>query len=240
MEINIVHWIKSSHHHDKPVEPQCIGMINVYADFSTKLRRSGQLCCLALSLVLGLSGCISSPKALRQESQTMLEIYRGAVTEGHNDSGENDALQTTFEKKRDVGKYQTSMDGDKLKRDAKTQTPPLDINKALPVSNSHLKTDRDVQLAENRNQQATSPIPLHASFTRHAQNEIEQLFPRLPNPDILIYVHPHLSTAEQVPIPGYTTAMPLYERVHYAMPGDYIPARRSVNHPHPVHQPVRP
>ena len=58
------------------------------------------------------------------------------------------------------------------------------------------------------------------SYTRTAANELELLFPRLPNPDIYIHVLPHLATEARVPVPGYTTAVPLYERVEYALPGE--------------------
>lgn len=63
-------------------------------------------------------------------------------------------------------------------------------------------------------------------YTRTAANELELLFPRLPNPDIYIYVTPHLATDELVPVPGYTTAVPLYERVEYALPGEREQAAR--------------
>ena len=58
------------------------------------------------------------------------------------------------------------------------------------------------------------------SYTRTAQNEIEALFVRLPNPDLILYVFPHLATEEAIPIPGYSTVFPLYERVIYALPGE--------------------
>ena len=58
------------------------------------------------------------------------------------------------------------------------------------------------------------------SYTRTAQNEIEVLFVRLPNPDLILYVFPHLATEEAIPIPGYSTVFPLYERVVYALPGE--------------------
>lgn len=61
----------------------------------------------------------------------------------------------------------------------------------------------------------------NAAFTRDAANELELLFPRVPNPDVLIYVYPHLATAARVPVPGYTTAVPLFDRVEYALPGDF-------------------
>lgn len=63
-----------------------------------------------------------------------------------------------------------------------------------------------------------------AGYTRTAYNELEMLFPRLPNPTLVMYVFPHLAGPERVPVPGYATAFPLYERVEYALPGE-VPAR---------------
>lgn len=65
-----------------------------------------------------------------------------------------------------------------------------------------------------------------AAFSRSAYNEIELLFPRLPNPTLVMYVDPHLTTAGY-PVPGYTTAFPLYEKVEYALPGEAPPPARS-------------
>ena len=58
------------------------------------------------------------------------------------------------------------------------------------------------------------------AYTRTAANELELLFPRLPNPDVYIYVPAHLATELRIPVPGYTTAVPLYDRVEYALPGE--------------------
>ena len=58
------------------------------------------------------------------------------------------------------------------------------------------------------------------SYTRTAENEIKTLFVRLPNPDLVLYVFPHLATGDEVPIPGYSTVFPMYERVIYALPGE--------------------
>ncbi len=57
-------------------------------------------------------------------------------------------------------------------------------------------------------------------FTRTAQNEIYSQFKRLPNPDLVMYVFPHLAGSDPAPVPGYTTVFPLYQRVQYAMPGE--------------------
>ena len=69
-------------------------------------------------------------------------------------------------------------------------------------------------------------------YTRTAANELELLFPRLPNPDVFIYVPAHLATELRVSVPGYTTAVPLYDRVEYALPGEGT-AARSLSEPPP-------
>ena len=56
-------------------------------------------------------------------------------------------------------------------------------------------------------------------YTRDAADEINSQFPRLPNPDLVIYVFPHLS-GTGYPVPGYSTVIPMYETVEYAMPGE--------------------
>lgn len=56
-------------------------------------------------------------------------------------------------------------------------------------------------------------------YSRDSHNEIESQFPRLPNPDLVMYVFPHLSE-QGYPVPGYSTVIPLYETVEYALPGE--------------------
>jgi len=58
------------------------------------------------------------------------------------------------------------------------------------------------------------------NFTRNQTNEITNLFPQLPNPQLVMYVYPHLASEDEVPVPGYTTAFSLYEKNHYALPGE--------------------
>lgn len=71
-------------------------------------------------------------------------------------------------------------------------------------------TDREAQSALSQN----------ASYTRSAESEIDRQFKRLPDPDLIMYVFPHLAGRDPVPIPGYSTVFPFYSRVHYAMPGE--------------------
>ena len=61
------------------------------------------------------------------------------------------------------------------------------------------------------------------SYSRDANSEIQQQFPRLPNPDLVMYVFPHM-TVGNVPVPGYSTVFPFYSRVQYALPGERVGA----------------
>ncbi len=61
------------------------------------------------------------------------------------------------------------------------------------------------------------------SYSRDANSEIQQQFPRLPNPDLVMYVFPHM-TVGNVPVPGYSTVFPFYSQVQYALPGELVGA----------------
>ncbi|MBC8210195.1 MAG: TIGR03751 family conjugal transfer lipoprotein [Gammaproteobacteria bacterium] len=60
-----------------------------------------------------------------------------------------------------------------------------------------------------------------AGYTRDANNEISQQFPRLPNPELRLYVFPHLSRKGH-PVPGYSSAYLMYEKDQYALPGEMV------------------
>ncbi|HBO3354290.1 TPA: TIGR03751 family conjugal transfer lipoprotein [Pseudomonas aeruginosa] len=68
--------------------------------------------------------------------------------------------------------------------------------------------------------QATPGV--QARYTRTAQTEVYSQFHRLPNPDLVLYVFPHLAGTDPVPVPGYSTIFPLYQRVQYARPGERV------------------
>jgi conjugative transfer region lipoprotein (TIGR03751 family) len=59
----------------------------------------------------------------------------------------------------------------------------------------------------------------YTAYTRTEQRELNGLFPRLPNPDLCMYVYPHLS-GEGSTVPGYTSCFPLYKQNQYALPGE--------------------
>ena len=57
------------------------------------------------------------------------------------------------------------------------------------------------------------------SYSRTQESEITQQFPRLPNPDMVMYLYPHLADGN-TPVPGYSTVFPFYSQMQYAMPGE--------------------
>ena len=58
------------------------------------------------------------------------------------------------------------------------------------------------------------------SYTRTVENETDNLFPALENPTLVMHVFPHLAGDERLPVPGYSTSFPLFERVEFALPGE--------------------
>ena len=78
----------------------------------------------------------------------------------------------------------------------------------------------------------------YSEYTRDSLNETKQLFPTLPNPTIVLYIHPHKvkdpNTGESLPVPGYATAFPLYNRVEFALPGELPSSRDPVSRPFPA------
>jgi conjugative transfer region lipoprotein (TIGR03751 family) len=59
-----------------------------------------------------------------------------------------------------------------------------------------------------------------AGYTRHANNELKTHFPKLNNPELVMYVFPHL-TKEGNPVPGYVSSFNLYaQSTLYALPGE--------------------
>ncbi|EHE1282148.1 TPA: TIGR03751 family conjugal transfer lipoprotein [Salmonella enterica] len=57
------------------------------------------------------------------------------------------------------------------------------------------------------------------SYSRTQESEISQQFPRLPNPDMVMFMYPHLADGS-APVPGYSTVFPFYSSPQYALPGE--------------------
>lgn len=58
-------------------------------------------------------------------------------------------------------------------------------------------------------------LPLPGSVYTSAD---KSKFHKLPNPELQLYISPHVAGQDEVPIPGYFTAFDAYERNYYALP----------------------
>ncbi len=94
--------------------------------------------------------------------------------------------------------------------------------KAIYEGHVNQMNARDPQVIRHAlgNRRLTTGEAALQGYTRDAFNEIDVLFPRLPNPTLVMYVFPHLTGETQAPVPGYATAFPMYEQVEYALPGE--------------------
>jgi len=61
---------------------------------------------------------------------------------------------------------------------------------------------------------------IYSGYVREADTELEILFPELLNPDIYMYVYPHIAGNGEAGVPGYMTKFPRYERKIFALPGE--------------------
>lgn len=69
-----------------------------------------------------------------------------------------------------------------------------------------------------------------AQLRRTLSDPLNNRFERLPNPDLVLYVFPHLAPG-RYPVPGYTTVFPMYESIQYAMPGEVAPRQAAKTPP---------
>lgn len=107
---------------------------------------------------------------------------------------------------------------------------PQDGPKMQQVYEDHFKNSGSAEIEKARAQICTrSGRAIHngdadlMGYTRTAHSEINTLFPRLPNPTLIMYIDPHLTHSGN-PVPGYSTAFPMYQQEHYALPGE-VPIR---------------
>lgn len=59
-----------------------------------------------------------------------------------------------------------------------------------------------------------------SQYVRDSKTELNSKFKKIPNPTLYMFVAPHISTQAGVPVPGYITEFTMWERDHYALPGE--------------------
>lgn len=82
----------------------------------------------------------------------------------------------------------------------------------------------DMRQILSQHNTSPSPTPWYERPPAEPTEWPAERFPLLPNPVLFMWVHPHLAgDVHTVPIPGYPTAFHLYEREHFALPGETPP-----------------
>lgn len=68
----------------------------------------------------------------------------------------------------------------------------------------------------------TLPVTHYAAYPSTENNTVDALFKPLPNPEIPLYVYPHMvhANGEEYPKPGMSTAFFLFKRNQFAMPNE--------------------
>jgi conjugative transfer region lipoprotein (TIGR03751 family) len=59
-----------------------------------------------------------------------------------------------------------------------------------------------------------------SEYVRSEKNQLQARFQTLPNPMLYMFVAPHLAADSEVPIPGYLTQFRMWEKDHFALPGE--------------------
>ena len=106
----------------------------------------------------------------------------------------------------------TQPSSDKLLPDAGPTTPELISGQKSRVS---AYFGNGVQ-ADYLGMPLTEGYAPNSAYSLAHVNELRRDFRKVPNPEIVAYVFPHISDGE-LPVPGYFTMFHLYERDHYAL-----------------------
>jgi conjugative transfer region lipoprotein (TIGR03751 family) len=91
-------------------------------------------------------------------------------------------------------------------------------------SNQAATADRQALLIQRP---AVEPVDLQLGLPPYPER-LDHLYPRLPNPDLFMYVRPHAVGVTGAPIPAYITRFSMYERQPYALPGETLDAARII------------
>ena len=151
-----------------------------------------------------LAGCASQDTLLPQSERPMIDIYREAMHEAGGPAA------PAF--------------------DPEVICASLSLDASIEACEETLAAHAQAVYQQIDADPAEQPLD-YLEYTRTTVSELDNLFPRHANPDMVIYVYPHLATRIRAPIPGYTTVIPLFERVEYRLPGESIQEAPSTQPP---------
>lgn len=63
---------------------------------------------------------------------------------------------------------------------------------------------------------------IHQDTTTTTPKINNHAFQKIPNPELKLYIYPHLAGQSEIPIPGYYTAFNAYDKNHYLLPQEVV------------------
>ena len=161
------------------------------------------LTALILTNTLVLSGC-STVLELPSDGPTTLEVYRDHVGSGLSKKREADQKVGNVDK----GGQPTVWPDD-------YGSPPYLVVEKVP-------DDRDSETFRVKREVLNRQSDLSRYTRADLTGRVKKRFPKLPNAEFTMYVFPHISKRSGLLIPLYATNWMLYEKTHYAKPGETV------------------
>jgi conjugative transfer region lipoprotein (TIGR03751 family) len=93
----------------------------------------------------------------------------------------------------------------------------------IPSEDKTNNDDPHFSLEETRHRmEVLSETTNYRGYTTTSLNQLHHLFKKLNNPEVPLYIYPHLilQNEEDIPVPGYTTAFFLYQRNQFVLPNE--------------------
>lgn len=160
--------------------------------------------CLIMS---SLFGC-ATPMKIPKDGPTTLEIYRDHIGDVPTQAVDQGVITSSV---TDISQQceQTFKRG----------------KRQVCVQKAGLNKDSDVQLI-TVSREIIERQSQYKSYSRLGlDGEINDKFPSIPNPEYTMFVYPHITQRGGLPIPFYATKWKLFEKEHFAKPGE-VPIKR--------------
>ncbi len=170
-----------------------------------------------LIVSIAISGCAASVSGssplleATSGSPTLLEIYRG-----HSQGGAPVSGGTKSPRELMQGRPASEPPADSSRIGYVTNAGPVYVDNRPPTPVAREVKPITAQIATG---QGPADISSTGSPYWEAIAPLQQRFARVPNPDLVMVVFPHMDK-QNYPIPGYVTVFPMYEQAVYALPGE--------------------
>ncbi len=163
-------------------------------------------------LITGCAASVSGSSPLLEAtagSPTLLEIYRGH-SQGGAPAATSQKTPREMMQNRPVGE----LPADNSRVGNVTNAGPVYVDNQAPVARVVKPITAQIATGKGPADVSTAGSPYWEAIA-----PMQQRFARVPNPDLVMVVFPHMDK-QNYPVPGYVTVFPMYEQAVYALPGE--------------------